>query len=545
MSATLDLDGSFLRPYQQAAIHRFLEGAEEGHKRQIIQKPTGTGKTITGLALAKRVGRTVWFAHREELIDQPIEALASLWPKARTGVVKQSRDDRRAQDIVFASVQSAVNRLDDGWGDFDLCVVDEAHHAAAKSYRKVIDHFASLNPSMLVAGLTATPTRSDKKNLSQAGFTRFAYRMSIDEAIRHGFLVPYEAERVILPKFDEAKVKIAANGDFNEKSLAEELERSHAAEHTAKAVLDKCAGRKTIIFTPTVALAKATYEEMLKLGIVAGWVCGETPSAERKKTLRALKAGELQAVANAMVLTEGFDDPTLSAAVIARPTRSKGLYVQMVGRILRIHPTKDYALIIDTVGAHRSNGLQIAARLGEKEKARPDDLPTAEEFGKPLPGDEPKEPPESKEGEIVSRFLNEASTGESYRIASARVNWIEAAPGLYALPLGGEDSRSVVLFQRNGSWVAEVGAMKIIEAADLSLVQGAGEDYARSQGALGLSWKTAVWRSREPTSGQMNLMKNHGVFYCDGALTQGEASDLITAAMVRRKYNYKVREAFL
>lgn len=546
MSATLSLDGDFLRPYQKAAIVRFLEGAQEGHRRQIIQKPTGTGKTITGLALAKKVGRTLWLAHREELIDQPIETLSDLWPEARHGIVKQQRDQKKAKDIVFASVQSAVGRLDGGWGGFDLCVVDEAHHAASASYRKTIDHFAAANPSMLVAGLTATPIRGDKKNLSLAGFTAFAYRMSITEAIRHGFLVPFVAERVILPKFDGSKVRIAASGDFDEKSLAEELERAHAAEATALAVVEKCAGRKTIVFAASVALAKKTYEELRRLGITAGWVCGETPTEERKKTLRDLKSGKIQVISNAMVLTEGFDCPTLSAAVIARPTRSKGLYIQMVGRILRVHPTKDHALILDTVGAHKAHGLQLASRLTSPTTERDRELETGglkvfEEFG--TPDEEPPEP-ESKAGVIVSRFLDEATTGESYKVMSGRANWIEAAPGLFALPLG-EESRSIVLFQRNGKWVAEVGSMKIMEANDLSLVQGAAEDYARGVDAIGLSWKAAVWRSREPTGEQIGIMKRLCTFYADGTLTQGEAADLISLALVRKKYNRMVKEALL
>jgi ATP-dependent helicase IRC3 len=196
-----------LRPYQEAAIHRFLEGAEQGHKRQIIQKPTGTGKTITGLALSQRIGRTLWLAHREELIDQPIETLKTIWPERRYGVVKRSRDERLAEDIVFASVQSTIGRLDKPWGDFALLVVDEAHHAAAKTYLRIIDNFTAKNPKMLVAGLTATPTRSDRKNLSLAGFSAFAYRMSINEAIRHGYLAPFKGERVVRPLEGEAHRK--------------------------------------------------------------------------------------------------------------------------------------------------------------------------------------------------------------------------------------------------------------------------------------------------------------------------------------------------
>jgi ATP-dependent helicase IRC3 len=268
-------------------------------------------------------------------------------------------------------------------------------------------------------------------------------------------------------------------------------------------------------------------------------------SEDRKKTLQDLKSGAIRVIVNAMVLTEGFDDPTLGAVLIARPTRSKALYIQMVGRVLRQHPTKEYALIIDTTGSS-IHGTQIAARLTEKPTAKEireetEGLPVLEEFGKPP---EDADPQNSKEQEIVSRFLEEASSGFSWSFSSARVNWIEAAPGLFALPLG-EDNKAIVLFQRGDRWVAEAGSMKILEASDMSLVQGAAEDYARSQGALGLSWKTAAWRSRDPSEKQMRLLRRYRIFYVDGALTAGEASDLITAAIVRKRYKHKVQEILL
>lgn len=545
-SSFFDLEGDHLRSYQKAAIFCFLEGIAAGHKRQIIQKPTGTGKTITALALAKKLGRTVWFTHREELIDQPIETLASLWPECQCGIVKQEKDGRLFPNIVFASIQTAVRRLDLDWGKFALAVVDEAHHAAAKTYKKVLNHFTAQNPTMVVAGLTATPTRGDRKNLSEAGFTAFAYRMSIPEAIRHGFLVPYTAERIVLPRLDLSTVPIV-KGDFDPERLQEELEKAHAAEETAKAVAAHAATRKTIVFTASVEQARKTCEELQKLGVVAGWVCGETPAEERRKTLRALKSDSLQVVANAMVLTEGFDDPSLGAVAVARPTKSKGLYIQMVGRALRIHPTKKDALILDLVGAHELHGMQIAARLADPQTkadkvAETENLPIFGEFAPSKPEPEPEEEekePEKIEGKIVSRYLDAATTGKVQSIASSRQNWIECAPGLYTLPCGG--TNNILLYEERGKWRAEVGTRKIIEASDLSLVQGTAEDYARVHGALGLSFKRAMWRSREPSEAQMNLLHRLGIFYAEGTLTQGEVSDLILATQVRRQHRQKIQ----
>jgi superfamily II DNA or RNA helicase len=536
-----DLEGNHLREYQKAAIRSFISGAAAGHQRQIIQKPTGVGKTITGLGLARKIGRTLWLAHREELIDQPIETLSSLWPECVHGVVKQGRDRYTARDIVFASVQSAVRRLARDWGEFALIVVDEVHHAAARTYKAIIDRFAPPGSKTLVVGLTATPERGDKKNLAKAGFTAFAYRMTLHEAIECEFLVPYIAERIVLPGLDLSKVPIVA-GDFDREKLKEELERVHAAEKTAEAIVARCGGRKMIVFTASVDQARKTAEELQRLGLAAGWVCGETPKDERRKTLQDLKSGAIQVVANAMVLTEGFDDPSLGGIAVARPTKSKGLYIQMVGRGLRKYPMKLNCLILDLVGAHDLHGLQMAGRLGAPQTKEERDIETAglpvlDEFGGE-PEEEEKEPPASIEGVIVSRFLAAATAGPS----SGRQTWIEAAPGIFALPCG---DRNVALFEDGGKWRAEVGNMKIIETSDLSLAQGAAEDYARSQKALGLSAKDAAWRTREPSAGQLRLMKQLNVFYADGTLTQGEASDLITAAKVRKQYVNKIRENLL
>ena len=129
-----------LRPYQTKAIAAFRQAVDEGDKRLLLTLPCGTGKTITGLALAKELrARTLWLAHRDELIEQPMRALATVWPEAEAGIVKAERDEPRARDIVFASVQTVRSpSRSAGLGLFDLVVIDEAHHATAKSYRDTL-----------------------------------------------------------------------------------------------------------------------------------------------------------------------------------------------------------------------------------------------------------------------------------------------------------------------------------------------------------------------------------------------------------------------
>ncbi len=277
-----------LRSYQEHAIAASIESTWQ---RQLIVLSTGMGKTITGLALARKMtARTLWLAHREELITQPAKALQLVWPEVRHGIVKADRNEH-ARQVVFASIQSAQQErrtaqlAAEGFG---LVVVDEAHHALSPGYRSLLEQlgcFREGGPRLL--GLTATPERSDNGALSDV-FQGIVFQVGITTAIAGGFLVsPTVIERAINVDLDAVTV---ARGDFGAKQLDIALMQAGIVGEIAAAYEEHCAGRrKTLIFVVSVAQAEAVALELRNRGHKVASVSGETEAEERRRTLKKLK----------------------------------------------------------------------------------------------------------------------------------------------------------------------------------------------------------------------------------------------------------------
>lgn len=357
-----------LRPYQEETAERFERFVAQGKQRGAIILPTGTGKTVTALEIARRFGkRTLWLAHRQELIDQPFEALQDVWPDADIGIVKAERDEKDAQDVVLASIQT-VSRNDCArliaCGEFGLVIVDEVHHAIADSYVSVIERIGCMNhggPKLL--GLTATPERAGLKDLFDAGVI---YSYPLKKAIEEGYLCPIgPTSQIRVPTLDLSKIK-TAKGDFVQSALGDAMLSEHVADFTAKGVKHQAGDRRTIVFTVLVQQAVKTAEAMKKLGMAAEVVSGETPEQERRSILAKFYDGQIQVICNAAVLTEGYDNPRVDCVVVARPTKSSILYRQMVGRGLRPHPDKQNLMVIDLVGASERYDIMSAPKFGRE-----------------------------------------------------------------------------------------------------------------------------------------------------------------------------------
>lgn len=550
-----------LLPYQEAALRSFLESLAR-HRMQLCFLPTGTGKSILGAAAAIVMGRVLVLVHRKELVDQWVADFEAMLPGSKVGaaecdigVVAAERDNYHARRVVVAMVQSAARRLHFDWGLFDLVICDEAHHACLDSTYDLI--FRKFQVPTL--GLTATPTRHDGKKLSDVGFSAWCYRMNCHEAIRFSYLAPYEARTIAVLGLDEALGGVKKkDGDFEKRSLGEAMEKIDMAGQTARAYAQHARTLKGVIFTVTVDQARKTAEKLSALGVKAGWVSGEQDKAERATVLRDHKEGRLLVVANCGVLTEGYNDPEIECGLMARPTQSKGLYMQCMGRILRRHPKKKLAHILDAVGAHEEHGLVMAPRLSkaptpQEEKDEEDGLPVLarfEEPEEPPPGTEPAEDEIQASGDdgetsvgmeddIVARFTAAARRVVPGKVFSVKAaEWLDCAPGVFALPIG--EHGVIVLREVDNLWTVErlKGQKKepiSSPSPDVGLVQGVAEAYARERGQLGLSVDRAAWRSMDPTDEQESLLARLDVFYPEG-VTRGEADDLITAAKVRRIY---------
>lgn len=516
------MSGITLRPYQEAAIDAWDRRREAGLQRGIINLPTGTGKTVLGLSIAKRTGgRVLWLAHRDELIEQPLRAIEAIWPEAQTGVVKADRDETDAQ-VVFGSIQTVCrpNRLERLSG-FDLAVVDEAHHGAAATYRRTLEGLGCFNGGPPVLGLTATVERGDRLGLDCV-FEDIVYQLQLLQAIQDGWLVDLRTEHVVLDfNLDEIGI---VEGDYNQGQLGEAMLRAGAADATARAYLDHAAERKALIFTVTVDQARRTAEALQRHGVAAEWLCGTTPIEERRAMLARLKEGETMVVANCAVLTEGFDEPSVSAILVARPTRSKTLYMQMIGRGTRIFPGKEDCLIIDLVGASKDHKLVQAPALFGLDPAEVEKKTVTEALAQRA----------SMENTLVRSFL---SAGKRAR-GRKSFRWVEAGPGLYAISAG--DRGTVLLVKGGEGWIAEVApkdrALSIEQIqntpVDLELAQGIGEDYIRRASAEVLASENAFWRTK-PASPKLLLALSKWRISPPEDVTAGEASDLLTAAIAR------------
>jgi len=376
-----------LRPYQQRAVDGVLAAHSEGKRSTLIVMPTGTGKTVTFAHVVAHFTangkRAIVIAHRSELIHQAAEKiLAVTGHTCDIEMADQLADSNRfwQSPCIVATVQTlnAAGRLGRfNPADFGLVITDEAHHATSKSYRTVIAHFSNA----FHLGVTATPDRSDEEALGKV-FESVAYSYEIEEAIADGYLVPIYTKAIEVQSLDFTNVRTTA-GDLNGADLAAVMESEKNLHAVAGPLVREAEYRRTLVFASSVAHAERLAEIINRIAPQsARWICGATPKDERAALLAGFTAGEFQFLVNVGVFTEGFDEPTLEMVAIARPTKSRSLYAQMVGRGTRTLPgvsdgagegaerldrirasNKPSLLVLDFVGASGRHKLVSAADI--------------------------------------------------------------------------------------------------------------------------------------------------------------------------------------
>lgn len=523
-----------LRDYQEAALSAIREAASRGVRRQLLTMPTGCGKTVVFSALIRqrRPRRSLVIAHRDELIQQAHEKLRMAMPGVPIGVVKAERDEW-SYPVVVASMQTLArpNRLARLSG-FDTIVVDEAHHAQARTYVDALEYFGCATDSgPLLLGVTATPDGAGKRGLSSV-FDEVVYQVNMLDMIAQGYLADLRALRIqIEADIDSVRTK---RGEFDQAQMEQVLTAAKTPYWTAEAVAGHAADRRVLVFAQSVQLAYDTVDELRDRGIAAAGIDGEMPIDERRDVLTRFAEGRLQAVCNFGVLTEGFDLPAIDCVAIARPTQSRALYVQMVGRGMRTFPGKADCLILDVVGVTEryAGKLQTAATLAG--------LPSFGAGG--ADG--------GREGRTLTEAMREAGglfedpiTGRMVALPvelfrSRQTVWVPGREGSWHLstgkgfmalrPAGGQ--WSVLELDRDGWPVRELAA-----GLDLGYAQGVAEDAVRELGGWGLVDREAGWRKALASEKQLTTLRRMRIALPeDRTLTRGEASDLITAAMARR-----------
>ncbi len=349
-----------LRPYQVEAVEGVYEQLAD-FRSTLIVMPTGTGKTTVFGAVAKRwkQGRVLILAHRDELIQQAASRLRNA-----TGQfvdIEQAQQRAAGAHYVVGSVQtlSRPRRLAGFSPDqFGLIVIDEAHHATADSYRRVLNHFSGAK----ILGVTATPDRADETAMGTV-FDSVAYQYGIDEAIADGWLCPLRIQVIEVLGVNLSSVRTTA-GDLNAGDLDAIMRTEESIHGVVIPTIESAGNRRTLVFTTSVATAHRMAEAFnrYKPGSARA-VDGETPTDERRETLRAHRANEFQYLVNVGVLTEGYDDPGLACIAMARPTKSRALYTQCIGRGLRTYPDKADCLVLDFVGASGRHRLISAVDI--------------------------------------------------------------------------------------------------------------------------------------------------------------------------------------
>lgn len=369
-----------LRDYQLEAVESVENEWSNGHKNTLLVVPTGGGKTVIFSEIARREaarGRVLILAHRDELIRQAQDKLYRS-TGIFAGIEKGMEHSSSMFDVTIGSVQTLMR--DDRLqlfepGFFRTVICDEAHHCLAESYRKILDYFKTAQ----LLGVTATPDRGDKKTLAEV-FDSIAYEVSLTHLIGKGYLVPPKAELIPL-NIDLSQVKTSM-GDYTDSSLGEAL--GPYLNAIADEMVGRVQDRKTVVFLPLIETSQTFCKMLQNRGLKAAEVNGM--SKDRKEVLSDFENGKYQVLCNSMLLTEGWDCPSVDCAVVLRPTKIRSLYSQMIGRILRISPEtgKKDALILDFLWMTKKHDLVKPAALVAKDEAIADRIQAMLESGEDI-----------------------------------------------------------------------------------------------------------------------------------------------------------------
>ena len=354
-----------LRPYQAEAKQAILSAWDDGYQKTLLVLPTGCGKTVVFSSVAEnqvdKGHRVLIMAHRGELLSQAADKLKEASGLDSALEKAESTSLGSFLPVTVGSVQTLAQerRLARFPSDyFQDIIVDEAHHCLSDSYKRVLSHFPDAN----ILGVTATPDRGDMRNLGEF-FDSKAYEYSMSDAIRGGYLCPIKAQLIPL-ELDIGNVGITS-GDYNVGEIGHALEPY--LKQIAQEMKTYCKGRKTVVFLPLIATSQKFCQMLNDIGLSAAEVNGN--SEDRTEILSDFEAGKFDVLCNSMLLTEGWDCPSVDCIVILRPTKVRSLYQQMVGRGMRLAPGKEHLLLLDFLWMTERHDLCRPSALISKDEA--------------------------------------------------------------------------------------------------------------------------------------------------------------------------------
>lgn len=526
-----------LRPYQTECLASIASNRNDGILRQIVHLPTAAGKTVVfGSLIAEAIkadpsSRVLILAFNCDLLGQAKDKIKMIDPSIDVGILDAFNKEFNCQ-VVVSSVQSARqpgNLEQLRKQGFSICIADECHHFASDSARFVLNELGFSKEGCakgghLLCGFSATPYRQDDKGLGEV-FDKIVYHKSIAEMVRDGYLSPPRGHKV-LTDLDLSKVAIE-NGDYSITALSQLMNTAVINEMIVQSYLEKAAGRKAIAFATSIAHAVALADCFRRFGVRAEAIHSNLSFDERESLKKQFREGEIEVLTNPLMLTEGYDEPSISAVVVARPTKSLGLYQQMIGRGLRPSVQKKDCVVLD-FGDQAHSLCNVDVLLGgdvdeKKEEKRPRNE-RIEELVKKLPTNlNPK---------LKKAILEIDLLGNSF-------SWQKDADGCYFLKGGGEtvikliktseDLFDAILFSKGG-------AQTIASALDFEYSFSSAEDFARAnKGLFAVSDLDAPWRSLPISERQKELFRSGGFKIGIDSLNRGQAATIIGSGILRRR----------
>ena len=528
---------AILKAYHEGIINE-TTGKIERRNRGLICLPTGSGKTIIfGMLIKELKVRTLVLAHREELLKQAEQKIKMVYPEADTGILQSQELSGLEAEICIASVQTAVNHIKELRArNFNLCICDEAHHAAASSYIKIfkeLDFLTNEFKTKLLIGVTATGYRSDKLGLAHIFGEKPLFERSIAAMQRGRYLCKARAVE-IATNADISDVKIS-RGDFSIGGLSVVVDTPERNELIVNKYLEIGEERHGVVFCVSVAHAFHVAEKFKQRGVACEAVWGNMPSDLRREVLEAYESGEIKILTNVGVLTEGWDVPDTDIIMMARPTYSTGLYVQCIGRGLRKAFGKEDCLILDFVDIVRRHDICKFASLRGFNPVKDEELEDEELEDEELEDEELEDELEKeKEAKIrkertakISNFKN----GEIDLTSSLEFAWQKMPDGSWKLLM--RDNSSLWCMKVDGGYEALLmqpdGSIKKLSDLVLQLdyAYGVCEDYARKNRGAKFARKDAPWRELPATEKQINALRGANIEIKEN-ITRGEACDLLS-----------------
>ena len=515
-----------LRPYQEECLSKIAESLKAGVHRQLIVIPTGGGKTVIFAHLIEHMKRrALVLAHTNELLEQAKEKIEMICPGLSVGLVNSDNKEFDKQ-VVISSIQSArrpetLKQLQQQ--NFTLLVADECHHFGAESNRHILESLGfGRGTQYLLAGFTATGFRNDSKGLGEI-FDAITYQRNIKEMIQDGHLCAPRGLK-IATDLDLSNVK-TDDGDFQASSLAEAMDLPEMNTLVVESYCNHARGRKTLCFGVTVQHAANLSGAFQKQGISSKLVHGGMAKEERSSIIKDYRNGAIQVLCNCQVLTEGFDAPETSCVIVARPTKSRGLYQQIVGRGLRLWPNKPDCIVLDF--GDQNHSLCSTALLlqdaeceqiieeDEEDKAKKEILAAL---------------PVKLNQKLKAAIINYDPLGESFTWERDGKSYVMKGSGKSLLIVSpqSEDRYRVIL--SNG-----LNNQLIAENLTFEYAFSSAEDFAKENRKLFvISDMQADWRSYPISDRQKAHIISKGFKAGVEGLTRGQAAILIGSGALRR-----------